>query len=58
MPEEGDWSGQRGKWGGAWRKRAERLLELSEKPQERGRDYAIRTARNAAEAVERKRPSG
>jgi hypothetical protein len=35
-----------------------RLKELSDKAQERNDDYAIWTARRAAEAVERKRHKG
>jgi hypothetical protein len=42
-------------WGWGVEDTAERLTEVSEKAQENGREYAIRTAQNAAAAVERNR---
>jgi hypothetical protein len=42
-------------WGWSVEETAERLSELSEKAQGRNDDYALKTARSAAEAVERNR---
>jgi hypothetical protein len=42
-------------WGWSVEEAGDRLMELSEKAQENGDDYVLRTARNAAAAVERRR---
>jgi acetyl-CoA acetyltransferase len=42
-------------WGWGIEETADRLMELSDKARENGDDYALRTARNAAAAIERRR---
>jgi acetyl-CoA acetyltransferase len=42
-------------WGWGIEATANRLMELSDKTEENGDEYAVRTARNAAQAVERNR---